>query len=125
MGAPIVTVADIGLDTFPSPTGDDVLDGGRGEDVLNGGGGNDELRGGQDADIFAVGLNSGDDVVMDFRNGEDRIRFEGIAGVDDFSDLTITRVGGDVLISWGDGSNTLLLESTNIRHVADGDFIFI
>ena len=93
--------------------------------MLVGGGGDDELTGGIGRDIFAFGPASGDDVVTDFRNNQDQIRFEGITGVDDFSDLTITSLGGDVRITWGDGTNTIVLESTNIAHIEASDFIFI
>ena len=120
---PIVTVTDVGL-TFASPVGNDVLDGGKGNDVLNGGGGDDVLTGGQGKDIFAFGVAAGDDRVTDFENNHDRIRFEGIPGVDDFSDLTITAVGPDVLITWGTG-DSIVLESTPIGAIGASDFIFI
>ena len=122
---PIVTYADVTLLPFGLVPGDDILDGGRGNDVLNGGGGDDELTGAQGDDIFAVGASSGNDIVTDFHNNQDRIRFEGVAGVDDFSDLVVTSVGGDVHITWGDGTNSITLEGTNIRHIDTTDFIFI
>ena len=122
---PIVTVTDVGLDTFPSPVGNDVLDGGQGKDVLNGGGGDDLLTGGQGRDIFAFGSASGDDAITDFTDHQDRIRFEGIAGVDDFSDLTITALGPDVQITWGDGSNSILLEGVSLAAIGAADFLFV
>ena len=121
---PIGTIVDVGLLDFPEPTGNDVLDGGKGDDVLNGGGGDDDLTGGQGNDIFAFTSASGDDVVTDFRNHQDKIRFEGVAGVDDFSDLTITRVGSDTVISWGT-ADSILLEGTHPRVLDASDFIFI
>ncbi|MGQ0590429.1 MAG: calcium-binding protein [Sphingosinicella sp.] len=121
---PITTFADIAA-VFALTPGDDVLDGGRGDDTLNGGGGDDELTGGQGRDIFAFGPDSGDDRITDFRNNQDTIRFEGVAGVDDFSDLLITRVGRDTHITWGDGSDSILLEGVNPRVLDAGDFIFI
>ena len=121
---PIVTTTDVGLHIFPSPVGNDTLDGGKGNDVLNGGGGDDVLTGGLGRDIFAVGASSGSDFVTDFQNNQDRIRFEGIAGVDDFSDLTISAVGADVLISWGTG-DSIVLQGTPIGVIGASDFIFI
>ena len=121
---PIVTVTDVGLEADPDPVGNDLLDGGKGNDILNGGGGDDILTGGQGKDIFAFGVAAGDDRVTDFENGHDRIRFEGIAGVDDFSDLTITAVGSDVLITWGTG-DSILLEGTPIGVIGASDFLFI
>jgi len=122
---PIVTVTDVGLDTFPSPTGNDVLDGGQGKDVLNGGGGDDLLTGGQGRDIFAIGPASGADRVTDFTDHQDRIRFEGIAGADDLSDLTITALGPDVLVTWGDPSSSLVLEGVSLASIGAADFLFI
>ena len=122
---PIVTVTDVGLGTFPSPVGNDVLDGGQGRDVLNGGGGDDVLTGGQGRDVFAIGSASGDDRVTDFHDHQDTIRFEGVAGVNDFSDLTISALGSDVLVTWGDGSNSLVLEGVSLAAIGAADFAFI
>jgi Ca2+-binding RTX toxin-like protein len=122
---PIVTYDDVSLLPFGLAAGNDTLDGGRGNDVLNGGGGDDELTGGQDLDTFVFGEASGDDVVTDFRNGQDLIRFDGIAGVDDFSDLTIVRFRSGSLISWGDGSNTIFVEHVRPAELDAGDFQFI
>jgi Ca2+-binding RTX toxin-like protein len=120
---PITTFADVAA--FGLAAGDDVLDGGRGDDVLNGGAGDDVLTGGQGRDIFAFGPDSGNDTVTDFRNNQDVIRFEAVAGVDDFGDLVITGVGRDTLVTWGDGTNSILLEGTNPRMLDASDFLFI
>ena len=120
---PILVTADAA--SLGVPGGDDVLDGGRGDDLLNGGGGDDLLTGGQGRDIFAFGPDSGNDAITDFRNNQDVIRFEGVAGVDDFGDLVITRAGRDTLITWGDGTNSILLEGTNPRMLDASDFLFI
>ena len=120
---PITTFADIAA-LFALTPGDDTLVGGRGDDLLNGGGGDDSLTGGQGRDVFVFGPASGDDVVTDFRNAQDTIRFEGVAGVGGFSDLTITGVGRDTLISWG-GGDSILLEGVNPRMLDASDFEFI
>lgn len=120
---PIVTIDDVGV-LFATPAGNDRLDGGRGDDVLNGGGGDDVLTGGQGKDDFVFGPASGHDRITDFSN-QDGILFDGVVGVDDFSDLVFTAIGGDVLVSWGDSGASILLEGTRVRELDAGDFAFI
>ena len=119
---PFVTYADVADLPFPEAGGNDTLDGGKGDDTLLGGGGDDLLTGGQGRDTFVFGAGDGDDRITDFQN-RDTIRFEGIAGVDDFSDLTLTRMGSDTLITWGT-SDSILVEGTRPGHFGAGDFSF-
>lgn len=51
------------------------LKGGSGDDTLRGEAGNDTLTGGKGADIFVH--SSGDDVINDFKSGEDKIQLDG------------------------------------------------
>ena len=101
---PITTYADVADLALPEPAGNDTLDGGKGDDTLIGGGGDDILTGGQGNDTFIFGAGDGDEHITDFQN-HDTIRIEGIAGVDDFGDLILTRIGHDTLISWGTGDS--------------------
>jgi Ca2+-binding RTX toxin-like protein len=126
---PIVAYADVADVAYPEPwpgtpggAGNDMLDGGKGDDTLVGGGGDDMLTGGQGRDTFTFGANDGDDRITDFQN-KDTIRFEGIAGVDDFGDLTLTRIGHDTLISWGTG-DSILVEGTKPNQLHASDFLF-
>ena len=105
--AALTTYRDVADLPTPQVPGNDTLDGGKGDDTLLGGGGDDVLTGGQGRDTFVFGANDGDDRITDFQN-HDTIRFEGIAGVDDFSDLTLTRIGHDTLITWGTGDSILV-----------------
>jgi Ca2+-binding RTX toxin-like protein len=100
-----------------------VLSGGKGDDLLNGGHGDDVLTGGQNRDTFVFGPDSGDDVITDFHKSQDEIRFEGVAGVDDFSDLVFSASGGNVLISWGTG-DSILLEGTRLKDIDPSSFSF-
>lgn len=87
-------------------SGNNVLDGGAGSDTLNGDPGNDTLTGGSgndtlisdfDDDVFKFSFNpdppatSGDgfDTIVDFTWGEDKLEFNGLAGitVDQFTSL--------------------------------------
>ena len=53
--------------------GPNRLEGGPGDDVIDGRGGNDRLRLGDGRDAVLFGPDSGDDLVEDFRPGEDRV----------------------------------------------------
>jgi Ca2+-binding RTX toxin-like protein len=120
---PITTYADVSdIVGFGLTAGNDNLDGGKGDDTLVGGGGDDVLTGGQGHDTFIFGSGDGDDRITDFQN-HDTIRFEGISGIDDFSDLTLTRVGSNTLISWGTG-DSILVNDIRPSHFHASDFTF-
>ena len=119
---PIVTVEDVSDLAFPDPAGKDVLNGGKGKDILLGGAGDDVLTGGKDHDLFVFGPGDGDDRITDFEK-KDTILFEGIAGVDDYSDLMFTKIGKDTLITWGTG-NSILVEKTTPALLNPADFTF-
>ena len=87
--------------------GDDLLTGGQGKDVLDGGQGNDTLDGGSAKDTFKFGELFGDDTIIDFDEGHERIdlRDAGLA----FADLTITNsASGDVTIETLQGTITII-----------------
>lgn len=102
--------------------GNDTLNGGKGDDFLYGGRGDDVLTGGQGADVFVIEFLSGDDRITDFK-GVDTIRFDAASGVDDFSDLTLTQIGGDTLITWGT-TDSLLIEGVKPNKLDATDFSF-
>lgn len=122
---PIATFGDVVL-AFPGDpdivSGNDTLTGGKGDDRLVGGGGDDILTGGQGRDSFVFGPGSGDDRVTDFAK-KDLIAIEGVAGVDDFSDLTIVDVGGSAVISWGTG-DSITLDGFKANKLSAADFSF-
>ncbi|HYE28497.1 MAG TPA: calcium-binding protein [Allosphingosinicella sp.] len=122
---PITTYADV-VATFPGEpgvvSGNDTLVGGKGDDTLHGGGGDDILTGGQGEDMFVFGPGSGDDHVTDFQK-KDTIALDGIAGVDDFSDLTIVDVGDSAVITWGT-SDSITLDGYKASKLSAADFSF-
>jgi Ca2+-binding RTX toxin-like protein len=120
---PIVTYTDVAELPFPEASGNDALNGGKGDDILLGGGGDDVLTGGKGNDTFIFGPGDGDDRITDFEKNKDTIFFDGIAGVDDFGDLTFTKIGSDVLITWGTG-DSILLEGVKLNQIHAGDFMF-
>jgi len=131
-----------GDDTLSGGNGDDRLDGGSNSDVLDGGEGKDTLLGGGGADTILDGSGNdtitggagkdtyfwsglGKDRVTDFTDGQEKIFLSGIAGVDDFTDLVITTTAdGWVRISYGDGTNTLILTGVTSGQITSSDFIF-
>lgn len=81
---------DKGNDWLHGDAGNDFLFGGAGNDTLIGGAGDDELTGGTGSDTFVIGgrvsvdwnngtaffnVETGKDIITDFKVGEDRIRF--------------------------------------------------
>jgi Ca2+-binding RTX toxin-like protein len=122
--------------------GDDDLNGGGGVDVLDAGAGNDFIGGDGGADtifdgagddvvtgdagkdvLFWSGL--GQDIFTDFEDGREKVHINDVAGVDDFSDLTLSiTADGWVKVSYGDGANSLILAGITAGHVSASDFIF-
>jgi serralysin len=62
-----------GDDSLEGGADGDALSGGSGEDVLNGDQGNDRLEGGTAGDLFIFGQSQGNDTILDFEKGSDRI----------------------------------------------------
>lgn len=111
-----------GNDTLMGRMGRDELHGGTGNDIINGGRGHDTLSGGDDEDIFVFNPeDNGNDIITDFDDGYDLIRFE--RGVH-FSDLTIEQVGKDTLIYWGNDTASILVENITATDLTSDDFIF-
>jgi len=102
--------------------GKDTLTGGKGNDTLIGGGGDDVLTGGQGQDSFVFGPASGHDRITDFAK-KDVILLSGIAGVDDFGDLTLAASGKDTLVSWGTG-DSILIDGMKPKQLSAADFAF-
>lgn len=119
-----------GNDRLRGGSGDDVLLGGQhddtlmgdgGRDHLSGGTGNDILTGGVGRDVFFFARNNGHDIVTDFQLGFDKIEIgRGAASLDD---LSFSRKGADVLISF-EGTE-ILVENTRVNDLRVADhFLF-
>jgi Ca2+-binding RTX toxin-like protein len=99
-----------GNDYLSGDEGNDRLRGGDGNDVLIGGSGFNRLTGGAGSDLFVLSAGAGFDLITDFSLGSgDRLRLSG--GLS-FSDLTITGVGRNTVISVGSDELALL---NNVR----------
>jgi hypothetical protein len=94
-------------DNLSAEAGNDRIRAGKGEDYIRGGTGDDILKGGLDGDHFVFFAGDGDDWIMDFDAiGPDRDVIH-LRDVERFSELTISKVGHDTVIEYGDDSITL------------------
>ena len=100
-----------GRDTLNGEAGDDTLYGGADNDALNGGEGDDLLDGGPGADTFVFAPGSGNDHIMDFQSGADRIDLSMFTSPD-----TSDAVAGDenYTIELPDGGTITLLGITAV-----------
>ncbi|MEX0280619.1 MAG: calcium-binding protein [Arenibacterium sp.] len=110
-----------GNDTLKGGFGNDQLSGGVGRDRLIGDEGNDVLEGGPGQDRFVFKPGSGSDVITDFQIGRDLIKFR--IDSTDFSDLTLEKIGRDVLISMHDIEVTV--RNTSVDELdSESNFLF-
>ena len=75
-----------GNDELDGREGDDWLDGGPGNDQLWGGPDNDMLDGGEGDDTFFIAAGGGNDTILDFGNGEDKIDLTAFADIQSVED---------------------------------------
>ena len=107
--------------------GNDRIKGGSGDDQLWGdSASHDAVQGGQDVFVFAPGF--GRDTIHDFEAGPgqtDVIEFEGVNGIDAFSDLIskMTDDGYNTTIAIDD-ENSILLKNVVVSQLDADDFRF-
>ena len=87
--------------------------------------GNDQLEGGAGDDYFYFYPDGGDDVILDFGNGDDRIVLTAFEAIQSVSDLTLQQQGGNLVIdlSSQDGG-TITLQDYNEADLTDAHFAF-
>jgi len=103
--------------------GADRLFGDAGNDILTGGLGNDTLTGGDGYDIFALGPDSGRDVITDFEVDADLIDLSAYNGDITYDDLRFVQNSRGLIIFMG--SNAVLLENVFVDSLSAELFIFI
>lgn len=115
-----------GNDLLVGGQGDDTVHGGAGNDILDTGAGNDMAWGDAGADVFVWRAGEGQLQVRDLAIGQDLIRIDGFAGIDDFADLA-AQAG---LFQSGDravldlGGDRLMLSGINVTQITAGIFDF-
>ncbi|PLS22923.1 calcium-binding protein [Neptunicoccus cionae] len=103
-----------GNDGLYGETGDDKINGGGGNDLISGGLGDDLMTGGAGADVFLMEYESGEDTIMDFASGVDRIDFRSLAV--DGEKLTIE----NFLISVSPAGHLVMQLDADLDSIADG-----
>ena len=99
------------------------LSGGGGNDVIDGRGGNDTLFGSTGVDTFLFQAGHGNDRVLDFTDGADRLDYSGHAGVSAFADLTVFQSGTSTIVQDGAGGQ-VVLQNVDVVDVTAADFDF-
>ncbi len=117
-------LGDAGNDVLRGLAGADSMIGGDGADTLSGGQDNDVIAGGRGADIFEFGSGQGRDILIDFRPGEDDIRFVD-SGFASFAQVmaNATQSGAHVLITVGPG-DVLQINNVLLSSLTASDFLF-
>ena len=87
-------------DSINGGAGNDYIEGGAGNDTLTGGAGNDTLNGGAGKNVFVYSSGDGNDTIVDFQKGKDKVKIAG-------GDYTAAASGNDVVITVGSGTITL------------------
>lgn len=111
-----VLFGGLGNDTLNGGFGNDTLTAGQGNDNLIGGASDDALIGAAGNDLFTYDARQfGDDTVLDFTLGQDRLNFStiGIGSLDVLQPF-IAQVGADTVFTMGYGGST---ESITLRNI--------
>ena len=87
--------------------------------------GNDRLEGGAGDDVFYFYPDGGDDVILDFGNGEDRIALPAFEDIQSIADLALQQQGDDLVIDLAPhGGGTITLQDYNEADLMDAHFLF-
>ncbi|MFN6977797.1 MAG: calcium-binding protein [Gemmobacter sp.] len=114
-----------GNDTLDGGDGDDVLIGGAGADRFIGGAGDDTMTGGKGADVFVFADGFGEDVITDFKSGEDLIEIGAFAGADAAEILALgVQEGRDVVFDFG-ADGMLTLARVSLEALQESDFLIV
>ncbi|MFP4220109.1 MAG: calcium-binding protein [Phormidium sp.] len=110
-----------GNDSLFGGQGDDVVIGGLGNDLLSGDRGRDTLTGGDGIDHFSLGASAeiGEDVIVDFQDGVDKLRLASGVTVDD---LQIESSGANTEIR-RDGNLIAVLNNVAASTISADDFV--
>jgi Ca2+-binding RTX toxin-like protein len=118
--------AGMGDDRLTGGESNDFLVGGIGKDRLYGEGGNDSLIGGMGEDAFVFSSNPGNDTILDFVSGTDKIV---LTSFDiDFGDVRSTTAGANTILDIdadADGTYDSQVTLMNTAAPQESDFVFL
>lgn len=115
-----------GNDLVQVDAGDDRLAGGSGADTIVGGAGDDLLFGGRGADVFVLNQINGDDDVMDFAQGRDRLDLQDFNITFARAQAALYLIDGTIVLDLADLGGTgsvQLFGQTNLLAFTADDFI--
>ncbi|MCU0537091.1 MAG: S8 family serine peptidase [Hydrococcus sp. Prado102] len=116
-----------GNDQIEGGDDDDLLFGGNGSDLLRGLEGNDYLHGGKGNDYFALVPNTGEDTILDFEDGKDRLVLTPTPRFGEqfsFEELNVTQGDGETIISLADLNEVLArIKNISADKINEDDFI--
>lgn len=112
----------ISIENLRGSNHNDRLNGSDGNNRIEGGHGNDILQGYGGVDIFVFDDNFGNDRILDFANGSERLDFSSHSGVTQTSDLRLDVSGNDMIVSDNSGNSITLANMAGL--VDASDFIF-
>lgn len=122
-GGDDVIILGIGNDVGVGGDGTDVIRGGRGEDRLVGGTGDDFLVGGRDADVFVFNTGDGNDVILGFQTGIDKIDLSGTE-FETYDDLAAMIMNEDGTATIDLGEDQSIIIDSRTLNLTEEDFIF-
>ncbi|WP_272888609.1 beta strand repeat-containing protein [Stutzerimonas stutzeri] len=120
-----------GNDTLHGGAGNDTIYGGSGADIIKGGAGNDVLYGGdnsaddgaQDMFVYDAAGSQGTDIIVGFKDGQDKIAFQGAMP----SNIEVSSIGSTAVVTLTDNNNAKttvkLLGMAGL--VDDSDFVLL
>ena len=114
-----------GNDRLYGGVGNDTLEGGPGDDRLRGGPDNDSLAGGEGDDTFFFTPGGGDDAILDFGAGADKLDLTAFTEIRSTDDLTVSQRSDHIVIDLtAHRGGTVTLEDFNQADLTDAQFIF-
>jgi len=127
-GNDVIIGGDDNDDLFGGSDKDYIL-GGSGIDRIEGGSGNDHMNGNAGADIYVIDQDDfGTDYILGWEDGTDMVEIGlNVSNTFDFSDLTVSQSGANVMVSFNDASVTgrILILGEMAANITEADFDFI
>ncbi|VVP39361.1 peroxidase family protein [Pseudomonas fluorescens] len=106
---------------------DNTIVGGAGNDIILGGAGADTLIGGAGNDTFVFGAAFGNDQIIGFNDGQDRLDISAfnITAANFAGNVNVANAGADTLISFGGADSIRLVGVADATTVTATDFILV